>query len=189
MDPADAAIQPLDLAHVAECMPGLLPEYAVALAYAAAVCLEEEGHAVGVQLAVSEEGDPQRRFTLSWPAATDPARRTWADADEATEQGACAVAAVLVKAMADLLVVHRSRRGTGFDYWVGSPGQLEPLFQQKARLEVSGIRHALDDAHVRARERQKVGQVLGMETAEFRPIPRIVVIVDFGMPRSRFRRR
>jgi hypothetical protein len=158
-------------------MPGLLWELAVALAYAAAVCFEEEGHAAGVQLAVSEESEPRRRFTLSWPATTDQARRSWADPDEATEQGACAVAALLVEAIAGLHVLHRSRRGTSFDYWLGPPGQLEPLFQEKTPLEVSGIRHAKDDAEVRARERQKIGQVARKEKPETAALPRVVVIV------------
>jgi hypothetical protein len=189
MDHAESAVQALALGRLVDCMPGLLPELAVVMAYAAAVCLEEEGHSSGVWFGLAEDGEVGRRFTLSWPPATEPALRSWADPEEATEVGACAVAALLVDAIAGLHVLERSRRGTGFDYWLGQSGHSGLLFQDKTRLEVSGIRHAQDEAEMKARERLKVRQVARGEPPALQALPRIVVIVDFGVPRSRLRRK
>jgi hypothetical protein len=53
-------------------------------------------------------------------------------------------------------VVERSRRGTGFDYWLGKKGDNNQLpFQNAVRLEVSGIRKG-DDGKIKARAKQKL---------------------------------
>lgn len=176
-------IRQLDLASLATFMPRLLPELAVAMGWAAAVNLEEVGHQPGVLLEV--DGSVRGNFVLSWPSTYPQALRSWADPDEATEQGACAVAALLVAALTELTIVERARKGTGFDYWLGRRDDPEPLFQNKTRLEVSGIRRG-EATEVRRRERQKLAQVARLETEHTGRLPVIVVIVEFGTPRSRF---
>jgi hypothetical protein len=155
------------------------------MAYAAAVCLEERGHQTGIPIHVTVDGSTVQRLPLYWPAASPEAQRSWADPDEATEQGACAIAALLVDTLTDLTILERSRTHSGFDYWLGPRNHPTPLFQDKTRLEVSGIRHAEED-RVRARERQKFAQITRNESSQTRRLPCIVVIVEFGMPQSRF---
>jgi hypothetical protein len=105
-------------------------------------------------------------------------RRCWADDDEATEYGACGVAIVFMKALTGFSVVQRSWKTTGFDYWLGHDNS--PLFQGKARLEVSGIRRG-DDSQISSRARIKLGQVARSASR----IPAYVVIVEFSRPTAR----
>ena len=79
-------------------------------------------------------------------------------------------------------MVEWARRGTGFDYRLGPPGSLELLFQDKTRLEVSGIRRG-EDAGVLARERRKLAQMARAEGVQTQTLPGIVVVVEFGAPR------
>jgi hypothetical protein len=45
-------------------------------------------------------------------------------------------AILLMRALTGYTVIERSRKGTGFDWWLGTE---DNLFQGKVRLEVSGI--------------------------------------------------
>jgi hypothetical protein len=52
---------------------------------------------------------------------------------------------------AALFSIERSRKGTGFEYWLGTSETDEELpFKNKVRLEVSGIRSG-DSSRVKAR--------------------------------------
>jgi hypothetical protein len=47
---------------------------------------------------------------------------------------------MLIRQLTQFTVIERSRKGTGFDYWLGSEDEAGELpFQNKVRLEVSGI--------------------------------------------------
>jgi len=116
---------------------------------------------------------------LYWQSPDDQTRRCWADPNVATEHGACGVATLLVPEISDLTVVERSRKGTGFDYWLGEKNDEGPLFQGKARLEVSGIRTG-SDSTVASRVKQKLRQTQPSDGS----LPAIVVVVEFGSPQS-----
>jgi len=132
-------IRTLQLSRLAEGMPGISGVFGAALAEAATICFERNRHSSGVSLQV--DGSFSELFRVLWAQLEDleQAKRTWADAQVATEHGGYAVAALLVTALTDLTVIERSRKGTGFDYWLGPKNAVEELFQNKARLEVSGI--------------------------------------------------
>jgi hypothetical protein len=72
---------------------------------------------------------------LSWTFPTAQARRTFGDLVFATERGASAVAISIVEVEFGLVVVARSRRPSGFDYWVGY--ERGNLFQDSASAKVS----------------------------------------------------
>jgi hypothetical protein len=81
------------------------------------LCLEGQGHKSGVPLTV--QGAFQTTFHLLWSMdVTEAMRRYWNDPDEAAEQGAYAAALLLLRALAGLTVLERSRKGTGFDWWL-----------------------------------------------------------------------
>lgn len=60
----------------------------------------------------------------------------------------------MAKELTSLVVVERSKKGPGFDYWLGQSDD-DDLFANKARLEVSGIL-AGNDSDIKGRTMQKV---------------------------------
>lgn len=147
------------------------------MAEAGGVCLEWQGHAVGVQLAV--RGSAHGSHELRWPGITDQTRRGWADLQEATEWGATGIAVLLAKEETGHAVVSRSVKGTGFDYWLGDESD---VFQEKARLEVSGILHG-DDKAFSARVREKIRQTHRSDSSGR---PAYVIVVEFSQPAAHF---
>lgn len=53
-----------------------------------------------------------------WSEPTEQVHHTYADLTFAVERGACAVAISFIESEMSLTVSARSRRRTGFDYWV-----------------------------------------------------------------------
>jgi hypothetical protein len=166
-----------DLERLRKGMPGLTSAAGGYLAEAAAACLEDRKHIQGISLSV--DGSYRRTIRLTWGGVSDQQRRTHADLHEATEYGACGVAIIVVENAARKVVVERSKKGTFFDYWVGSEGKGE-LFQDRARLEVSGILNG-DDKKVEMRTTQKLEQVRQGKGR----LPTYVAIVEFGRPKAR----
>jgi hypothetical protein len=167
---------PLDLTTLTAGHPGLSANVASSFVDAGAVCLEHHGHEHGVVL--SGNGDCSRTWRLFWPPATDQTRRTWRDMAEATEYGACGIAILVVKEHTGYSVLERARKYQGCDYWLGEEDDLP--FQNKARLEISGILHG-NDASVRQRVKEKVEQT---RQSDGSGIPAYIVIVEFGRPVS-----
>ena len=167
----------LDLNELEQGMPALTPHWGMAMAEAAGVCLESQGHTHGVELKVT--GDMSRSYSLAWPAITDQTRRAWNDLQEATEYGATAIAALLSKSELGYSFIQRSWQvGTGFDYWVGD-ADANPL-QCKARLEISGILNA--GGNVASEVRQRVNQKLRQTERSSSSAPAYVIVVEFGSP-------
>lgn len=159
-------------------MPGLTTANGTVLAEAASVCFEHQAHKSGVKLVI--DGDSPGQMEVNWDQVTEQRRRTYADLQEATEWGASGVAIVIICMHTGRIVVERSRKGGGFDYWLGKEDDGN-LFQNKARLEVSGILKG-DLAKIEARLRQKVEQV---SPSNGSGTPVYISIVEFGEPRAR----
>jgi hypothetical protein len=109
-------------------------------------------------------------------------RRYWNDPDEIAEQGAHAVALLLVRSLAGLTVLERSRKGTGFDWWL-SPE--DNLFQATARLEVSGI---MRGSARRLNERLRV-RITQTERSDPSGLTAYVAVIEFSAPRAKVIRR
>ncbi|NTU43530.1 MAG: hypothetical protein HGA78_10895 [Nitrospirales bacterium] len=154
----------------------MTPTWGGSLSEAASVCLEDQGHANPIILKVN--GDYMAQASIERDEVTEQMRRCWNDPEVATEHGAYGLAALLLPHVSGLCVVERSKKGTGFDYWLGSPDDA-PLFQGKARLEVSGIRKGTD-AVVASRVKQKLKQTNPSDGI----LPAIIVVVEFGTPQS-----
>jgi len=169
----------LVLMKLAEGLPAIIPEFGDVLAQAGAVCFADQNHPKGVELKV--DGTFQATYKVFWQDVTDQMRRTFNDPDLATEWGACGVALLLVLDLTEYTVIDTSRKGTGFDYWLGKKGNGdELLFQNKARLEVSGIRKG-SYSQVKARVKQKLEQVKPSDSPF---LPAYIVVVEFNMPLS-----
>lgn len=73
-------------------------------------------------------------------------------------------------------MIERSSKGTGFDYWLGTVDTMEKIpFQNKVRLEVSGIRKG-DDSRVKARVKQKKEQTK-LSDGKY---PAYTIVVEFS---------
>jgi len=80
-------------------------------------------------------------------------------------------------------IIERSRKGTGFDYWLGDKDSV--LFQKRARLEVSGILKG-DDAALKRRYAAKTEQT---QQSDELHIPAFISIVEFSNPKAIFNKR
>jgi glycine/D-amino acid oxidase-like deaminating enzyme len=168
-----------NLASLAEgTMPGLSSAYGAQLAEAAAVCLEKREHRSGVTFHLV--GGRAAQFLMEWPPVDDQARRSHNDFQEATERGAYGIAILIVCDLTGMVVVERSAKGPGFDYWLGNEDEddaSDELFAKKARLEVSGILSG-SRSQVQARVRRKREQMKPSD----RLAPGYVAVVEFGTP-------
>jgi hypothetical protein len=114
---------------------------------------------------------------VEWMPVDEQRRRCYADMQEATERGACGVAILVVREATGMVVIERSKKGTGFDYWLGENDDSGPPFAGKRRLEVSGILKGTK-AQIDARIKQKKDQLKPTDhlAAGF------VAVVEFGTP-------
>jgi hypothetical protein len=177
-DPGRADVLNLDALQAG--MPGITPRVGAYLAEAAITCLEQENHAPNVHMQV--DGECKHRLQVRWTEVGNPGQRAlaWGDPDVATEHGACGIAALLVMELTDYTVIERARKGPGFDYWLGRKDGSALLFQEKARLEVSGVRRG-DNPAIESRVRRKMRQI---EPSDY-CLPGVVAVVEFGSPRTR----
>lgn len=164
----------LDLNELGDGLPAITPSFGKALAEAAGVCFESQGHTQHAMITIRGYIDNDLR--LAWPEITEQTRRTWNDPREATEYGATAVAVLIASQELGYSVIERSPIGTGIDYWLGEESETLSL-ERMARLEVSGIRRDSDnDIRTRVRER------LERKSLSDEALPVFVVVVEFGTP-------
>jgi hypothetical protein len=118
---------------------------------------------------------------VKWSREIDEqARRSWNDTQEMTEYGACGVAVLLVLKFTEYTVIERSKKGTGFDYWLGFKNSELP-FQNSARLEISGILKG-DKVAFNSRVNQKLKQTFPTDNTK---LPAYVVVVEFSEPKAK----
>ncbi len=144
-------------------------------AHAASVCLDSCGHALAVKMA--DEGCFGTEYTISRYHVNGQMKRTHNDEPVATEEGAYGVAFMVASKEMDVKAIEKSRKKTGIDYWLGTEDDF--LFQNKLRLEVSGIRNGTDQ-QLESRYNTKMTQ---SEKSDYTKLPALVVIVEFGKPR------
>jgi hypothetical protein len=164
----------MDLLQNLALLNGLTLAYKTKLIEATSVCLESQGHDTQVEmsLVVSSEASVLsfERFEV-----TPVMRTTYNDEQEATEWGAVGIALVIATDTLGYRGILRSRKGTGFDYWLG-----ETTVTPQARLEVSGIRQG-DSTRIQARVREKQMQT-AQSDAMLGHLPAIIIVVEFGQP-------
>ena len=130
------------------------------------------------------EGDIEDTIDLHWQDGyNEQKERTYADMQYTTEHGAVCLSVMLTTSLTPYTVIERSRKGTGFDYWLGDKDSY--LFQKKARLEVSGILKG-DDSAIKIRHAAKVEQT---SKSDELGIPAYVSVVEFSKPKAIFTKR
>jgi hypothetical protein len=90
---------------------------------------------------------------------------------------------MVTTAFSPYTIIERSRKGTGFDYWLGEKDSV--LFQKIARLEVSGILQG-DDTAMMNRYNAKVIQT---EQSDDTALPAYISIIEFSRPKAIFNKR
>ncbi len=166
--------QVIDLAAFSAGTRKLSPAVAHAHAEAAAVCLELEGHVSGVRMVGDVDGVP-----IIWADLDPRAVDSHGDLQRATEEGAVAIAIIIVKNRYGYDTVRQARKGPGFD-WYLQRGTPEDPFDGAACLEVSGL---LDDTPeaLSHRLRRKLKQI----RAGGAGLPGFAVVVGFASPAVR----
>lgn len=159
-------------------LPALTPATGQSLVEAASVCLANRHHKSGKTLKVF--GTQNTEFRLEWPKVTKQMERTHNDLQDATEDGACAIAISLSRELKGLTVILRSWKGPGFDYWLGKDSG--GMFQNKTRLEVSGILKG-EESNIQSRIKEKIEQTKKSDSTGFGAI---VCVVEFGTPQAHF---
>lgn len=169
----------LDLQHLATGIPALSSAMGNVFAEAVAVCLDDRGHSNPVRLHLRKIDEPH--YLLTCPVVTDVMRRTHNDLERATEHGAYGVAFLLIRRLTGLTAIQQSKKGTGFDYWLGPDNPEEALpFQNSARLEVSGILNGTA-SQFSTRVKQKLKQT---ELSDDTKLIAYVIVVEFGRPQA-----
>lgn len=172
---------PLALEDLTGDFPHIPPECGAVLVQSAVLCLEGQGHKSGTLLTV--QGSFDATFRLLWSMdVTEAMRRYWSDPDEAAEQGAYALALLVLRALTGLTVLERSRKGTGFDWWLAAE---DNLFQAAARLEVSGIMRG-GTRRVNGRLKERLAQT---ERSDPSGLTAFVAVIEFGRPTAKVVRR
>ena len=162
------------LASLAKGRVGITPAFGQSISEAAAVCLDGQGHSSPTNMAISGQYDISA--IVEWMPPSDQAKRCWNDDQYATEHGAYCVACLIIE-QCGLEVVERSKKKTGFDFWLGRKDDQGSLFQGLSRLEVSGIRNG-NRTELESRVKQKINQTKVSDGV----LPAIVVVVEFGRP-------
>lgn len=163
-------------------MPGFSAKAAAYHTEAACCCLARGNHSPPTRVRLDAAGR-ECKVNLTWTRPDEQALATHDDLPEATEHGAVAVAIECVLATTDYVVVRRARKPFGFDYWLGYAH--DPAFQEKARLEVSGIQQA-KTGQVARRLKTKEKQTTQSDNL---CLPALAVVVDFGAPLVVYTRR
>lgn len=172
---------PLDIMSLSQdYRPGITDAIGNYLIEAISVCLDSEKHGNKVVLSVNGDRKFEGRYELEYAMVTDQMRRGHNDPEVATENGAYGISILLVDVNTEFTVIERSRKGTGFDYWLGFKDSHAPYFQNKARLEVSGIRHG-NDSLVNSRMNTKLKQTERSDGT----LPAFISVVEFGTPKAK----
>lgn len=172
----------LDLTVLERGSPALTSAMGRAMAEAASVCLQHVGHGETSTLSVS--GTWRQQLQLRRLAVDQQLLLGYDDLQEATELGASGVAILLVRKLTGMTVVQRARKGPGFDYWLGP--ESDSTFQDRARLEISGILRADANNRISTRLRIKRQQT---ERSDGLGLAAYIVIVEFGGPSAEVEQR
>jgi hypothetical protein len=158
-----------DLGELSDGLAGYFLEGAI-------VSLEKARHESGVALSVA--GSYSLTYKLQWNSPEKRVFSSWDDPGYATENGAYGIVLLVLSRVAGLVVVRRSQKRTGFDFWMARRGEEQPLFQNLVRLEVSGTQMTAT-SRTTQRLAQKAKQTSQSDSFG---LSAIVAIVQFSLP-------
>ena len=143
------------------------------------VCLHRSKHPENVPMSLI--GDNHKGYNILWKDCFDEQiDRTYQDQEYTTEHGAVCISALLAIKETNYTIIERSRKGTGFDYWLGYENTIP--FSKSARLEISGIFKG-DMSSLESRFKKKIKQTKQSDSMK---IPAYISIVEFSKPITKF---
>jgi hypothetical protein len=156
--------------------PGLTQALAQAYAEAARVCLSRH-HQPAVRIEIVHMAEKTGNlYELTWTAPQTRESAAWANADDATRDGAYALALASAEVELGFVAVARAETLTGADYYLGEAGEAKGAdhLERAYRLEVSGLDRGRRAA-VRQRLRRKVNQARRGDSS----LPAFACVVGF----------
>jgi len=151
----------------------LTPAIAGAYEEAASVCLSRN-HASPVEITLSDNGS-EAAAEIAWIEPDSRIRDAWANATDATENGAYGCVIAGIELLRHLFAVRRAETRTGADYYVGPTGSGEEDLDDCLRLEVSGVGSG-DRRDVTTRLLAKVRQAQQGESS----LPAVAGVIGFA---------
>lgn len=150
---------------------------------AAVLCLQRQGHSSPKKGEIT--GDWNEVMSISWEHRNQKDLEISWDIFDAIEQGATAIALLLVD-YKNYRVVERAQRrlpgggASGFDYWLENMNS-ENLsgFKNKMKLEISGILKGTE-VEINRRVKEKIEQV---SVSDHLDAGAIILVVEFGNPK------
>ncbi|MCY7275669.1 MAG: hypothetical protein LH702_18505 [Phormidesmis sp. CAN_BIN44] len=145
----------LPLQDMAERHRPLTPSVAGSYLEAARVCLDR--HHVSPKEFTLEDDGVESIAKVEWDKTDARIQAAWANVDDATRDGAYALAIAATELLRGMVAVHRAETRTGADYYIAPSGQdLEDL-ENWFRLEVSGT-DSDKKSETKRRLREKIEQ-------------------------------
>jgi hypothetical protein len=142
-------------------------------------CLSASKHSNGVSMQLNDQISTFS-YLVTWPTNLDmEAINRSINQDDATEEGAEAVALLVAIERTDFTAVERASTTTGIDYWLGyKDNPPNNPFQRGGRLEISGILKETEQNTVQARIKGKLQQT----SPTARTFAVYVIVVEFSKP-------
>ena len=164
-------ISQLQIENLDDRHPGLLPSTAANYLDAARVCLDRY-HTPPADFTLSNNNQTTQT-ELSWTPTDDRCRNAWANLEDATRDGAYALALAAIEQLRGFVAIRRAQSRTGADYYVVPIGQDPEDLENCYRLEISGA--SLGNSAIKQRLREKLIQVRKGDS----PLPAIAAVVGF----------
>ncbi|NJL22022.1 MAG: hypothetical protein HC895_16335 [Leptolyngbyaceae cyanobacterium SM1_3_5] len=121
------------------------------------MCLDR--HHVSPKEFTLENDKMQSIARVEWEKTDERTKAAWANADDATRDGAYALAIAATELLKGMVAVRRAETRTGADYYIAPVGQDVEDLENCWRLEVSGVSgNSSDKSEIKSRLRKKIEQ-------------------------------
>ena len=158
----------------------ILPSMYAYYAEAAAICFEENNFRGTAVLKIEDDEVEVAAFHFTWSSVNQQVKDMHNDLIYETEYGAYCIAFLIIHHLTDYKVIRRSKRKTGFDYWLGEKESEYP-FEDVARLEISGILRG-KNTEITQRIRIKKEQTKQSDGSQ---LPAFIIVTEFSKPISK----
>jgi hypothetical protein len=151
--------------------PGLLPSTAANYLDAARVCLDRH-HTPPTDFTLTDN-QKASQAQIHWTPTNERDRNAWANLDDATRDGAYALALAAIEQLREFVAIRRAEGRTGADYYIMPIGSDPEDLETWYRLEISGTH--LGPSEINRRLREKLAQARFGNS----PLPAIAAVVGF----------